>query len=112
MGNAEYAPCLVPRSAYHLRVSKSPKKQDRPDQAASQEAKILWALDGLIDVEGPVMVTSWVAIVEYIDKNGESCLAPLASDMSQWHLAGMLETGREMLFEEYLFADEFDEYDE
>lgn len=93
-------------------MSKSPEKDDKPDAAASQEAKILWALDGLIDVEGPVMVTSWVAIIEYIDRNGDSCLAPLSSDMSQWRLAGMLETGREMLFEEYALADDFDEFDE
>lgn len=99
-------------SAYHLRVSKPRKKDDQPDIAASQEAKILWALDGLIEVEGPVMVTSWIAIVEYIDQNGESCLTPLSSDMPPWRLAGMLETGREMLFEEYALAEEFDEYDE
>ena len=93
-------------------MSKPRKKNDQPDSAASQEAKILWALDGLIDVEGPVMVTSWIAIVEYIDHNGESCLTPLSSDMPPWRLAGMLETGREMLFAEYVLTDEFDEYDE
>lgn len=100
------------KSAYHLRVSKPRKKADQPDIAASQEAKILWALDGLIDAEGPVMVTSWIAIVEYIDHNGESCLAPLSSEMPPWRLAGILETGREMLFNEYVFEEEFDEYDE
>ena len=93
-------------------MSKARKKADQPDPAASQEAKILWALDGLIDVEGPVMVTSWVAIVEYMDQNGESCLAPLCSNIPQWRLAGMLETGRDMLFSEYLYDEEFGEFDE
>lgn len=93
-------------------MSKPRKKDDQPNSAASQEAKILWALDGLIDIEGPVMVTSWVAIIEYIDQSGESCLAALSSHMPEWRLAGLLETGREMLFAEYVLAEDFDEYDE
>jgi hypothetical protein len=100
------------KRAYHLSVSKPPKKADQPDSASSQEAKILWALDGLIDAEGPVMVTSWIAIIEYIDHNGESCLAPLSSEMPPWRMAGILETGREMLFADYVYTEEFDEYDE
>lgn len=72
----------------------------------------MWALDGLIDIEGPVMVTSWITIVEYIDHNGESCLSPLCSDMPPWRLAGMLETGREMLFEDYVVTEDYDDFDE
>lgn len=87
-------------------------KDDRPDAAASQEAKLLWALDGLIDVEGPVMVTSWVAMIEYIDKDGDTQLAPLCSDMPQWRMTGIIDAGREALLDDFFFADEFDDYDE
>ena len=94
-------------------MKKKPEpKDDRPSEAASQEAKLLWALDGLIDAEGPVMITSWVAIVEYIDKDGDTQLAPLCSDMPQWRMTGMIDSGREMLVEDYVFADEFDDYDD
>ena len=93
-------------------TKKQPDSPDRPDTAASQEAKLLWALDGLIDAEGPVMITSWIAVIEYIDANGDTQLAPLCSDMPPWRMTGMLDSSREMLIEEYEFADEFDDYDE
>lgn len=93
-------------------TKKQPENTDQPDQAASQEAKLLWALDGLIDAEGPVMITSWIAVIEYIDKDGDTQLAPLCSDMPQWRMTGMLDSGREMLIDEYVFAEEFDDYDE
>lgn len=90
-------------------VSQTPKpSQDKPDKAASQEAKLLWALDGLIESDGPVMITSWVAIVEYMDQHGQSELVPLCSDMPPWRMTGMIDSGREMLVEEYEFYDEDD----
>lgn len=90
-------------------MPKTPKpSQDQPDNAASQEAKLLWALDGLIESNGPVMITSWVAIVEYMDQHGHSELVPLCSDMPQWRMTGMIDTGREMLIEEYAYYDDDD----
>lgn len=85
------------------------KNVDQPDEAASQETKILWALNGLVDTEGPVMVTAWVAIIEYMDNTGETQLAPLASSMSQWHMTGMIDAGRDMLIAEYDYAEEWED---
>jgi hypothetical protein len=93
-------------------AKKGDKAQDRPDAAASQEAKLLWAFDGLIDVEGPVMITAWVTIIEYIDKDGDTHLAPLSSDMPPWRMTGIVDSGRESLIEDYEFFDEYDDWDE
>ena len=93
-------------------TKKGDKEQDRPDAAASQEAKLLWAFDGLLDAEGPVMITSWVTIIEYIDKDGETHLAPLCSDMPLWRMTGIVDSGRESLIEDYEFFEEYDDYDE
>jgi len=102
-----------PLRAYPWSVTKpKPKEKDQPDASSSQEAKILWALDGLIDAEGPVMITSWVIIAEYIDPNGETQLAPVCSEMPQWRMTGMVDAAREMLNEDYLFVSNWDEDDE
>jgi len=93
-------------------AKKGDKEQDRPDAAASQEAKLLWAFDGLLEAEGPVMITSWVTIIEYIDKDGETHLAPLCSDMPLWRMTGIVDSGRESLIEDYEFFDEYDDYDD
>lgn len=89
-------------------TKKEPADNDRPDHAASQEAKLLWALDDLIDAEGPVMVTSWLAVVEYIDRHGDSQLTSLRSDMPQWRMTGILDAARDMLIEEYEYFEEDD----
>jgi hypothetical protein len=93
-------------------TTKPEQNKDQPDPAASQEAKLLWAFDGLIDAEGPLMITSWITIIEYIDSNGETQLQPLASDMPQWRMTGIIDAGRDMLIDEYEFFDEYDEHDE
>lgn len=89
-----------------------PKKADRPDKAASREAKMVWALDDFDHIERPAMVTSWISIVEYMDHLGETHLVSLCSELSQWRLAGMLEIGREMLFAEYEYDEESSDYDD
>ena len=86
--------------------------EDKPDFRDSQEAKILWSLDGLIDAEGPIMVTSWVIMVEYVDKYGETHLSPLCSDMPQWRMTGIIDSSREMLNDDYALLNDWDEPEE
>lgn len=91
-------------------VAKQPKKKvEQPAAEEPREAKLLWALDGLINAEGPVMVTSWIAIVEYIDHEGVTQLAAASNKMPSWRMTGMIDTGREMLFEDYDIYDDYDE---
>lgn len=92
-------------------TKKGASGDDRPDSAASQEAKLLWAFDGLIEADGPIMVTAWVAMIEYIDKDGEPQLAPLCSDVPQWRMTGMIDAGRDLLVEEFDLA-EYDDWDD
>ena len=89
-----------------------PEDKDKPDPHDSQEAKSLWSLDGLIDAEGPIMVNSWVIIVEYIDKFGDTHLSPLCSEMPQWRMTGMVDAAREMLNEDYALLNDWEEPEE
>lgn len=91
-------------------MAKQPKKKpEKPAADEPRESKLLWALDGLIDAEGPVMVTSWIAIVEYIDHEGMAQLAAASNKMPSWRMTGMIDTGRDMLFEDYDVYDDWDE---
>jgi hypothetical protein len=96
---------------YPWTVPKPKKDPDRPDSGAAREEKILWALNGLVDAPGPVMVTSWVAIIEYMDKEGTAQLAALASNMPSWRMTGMIDSGREMLLED-LIVEDYGDYDD
>lgn len=83
------------------------KPDDQPDEQASSEAKILWAFAKYFET-GPKMVTNWVTIIEFIDENGEEQLLPACSDMPYWRMIGMLDSGREVLLDEFEVADSDD----
>jgi len=72
---------------------------------ASIEAALLDALRGLLG-EKKIMVTGWMTVFEYVDKSGRPHLAAFASDMPTWRLAGMSDTGYQMLVEEVEYEEE------
>ena len=76
------------------------KTEDQPDEQASSGAKILWAFAKYVEA-GPKMVTNWVTIIEFIDEKGEEQLLPVCSDMPYWRMVGMLDSGREVLLDEF-----------
>ena len=57
-----------------------------------------------VDETGPVMVTTWVAVCEYIDETGAAGVAAWASDDPQWRINGLLAAAGDML--------DVDEYDD
>ena len=57
------------------------------------------------------MVTSWVTMIEYIDEDGDTQLAPLCSDMPPWRMTGIIDTCREILIEDFDLA-EYDDWDD
>lgn len=93
-------------------MPKAKKNPDRPDPSAAREEKILWALDGLVDAPGPVLITGWVAVIEYMDKEGVAQLAALSSHMPPWRMTGMIDTGRELLFEDLVPAEDYGDFED
>lgn len=47
--------------------------------------------------DGPVIVTGWVVVAEYIDGDGSANVAAWASDDPPWRTAGLLQVGHELL---------------
>lgn len=72
---------------------------------APVEAALLNALRGLLG-ESSIIVTGWMTVFEYIDETGRPRLAAFASDMPTWRLAGMSDTGYQMLVEEAEYEEE------
>lgn len=86
--------------------------EEEAEAPETQEARIIDAFATLIGHEGPLMVTSWVAMVEYIDEEGCARLGAYSSEMPPWRMSGIIEAGQEMLADEFLYEDEFEEYEE
>jgi len=49
------------------------------------------------DEDGPVMITTWVVVCEYIDEDGAASVAAWASDDPQWRINGLLGAAGDML---------------
>lgn len=64
------------------------------------------AFQSLIGDQSPLMVTGWISLVEYIDDAGDQRLAAFSSNLPPWRLNGIIETGHEMLLEEYDYEDD------
>jgi hypothetical protein len=94
-------------------VSKKPEPSPSPDlpDKAKPEDKLIATLKTLLPQNKPVMVTSWVAVVEYMNENGESDLAAFCSNMPVWRLNGIVEAGHDLLVSEYEYV-EGEEYGE
>ena len=46
---------------------------------------------------GPVMVTTWVVVCEYVDEKGSPGFAAWSSDDPPWRVQGLMTHGSEML---------------
>lgn len=86
--------------------------EDEAETPETQEARIIDAFSSLIEHEGPLMVTSWVTMVEYIDAEGCARLGAYSSEMPPWRMNGIIEAGREMLADEFLYDEEYEDYEE
>lgn len=51
----------------------------------------------LADEEGPVMVTTWVVLAEYIGENGSPGFAAWSSDDPPWRVQGLMAHGADLL---------------
>lgn len=80
------------------------KKRD-----TSPEARFLRAFDGFLDAEGPIMITGWATVIEYMDAEGAMQLAAFASDTPSWRIDGMMREGTELLTVEHEYDDWQDE---
>lgn len=89
-------------------MTKKPKPDPDKPGPSKPEDRLIDALKDLLPERNPVMVTGWIAIVEYIDQNGDPDLGAFASNMPPWRMNGIFDTGREMLVEEF----EYDDYEE
>jgi len=78
------------------------KKKKQPP---SPESRFLTAFSPFLDAEGPVMITGWVAVVEYLDADGDHRLGAFASDIPEWRVHGMLTSGGELLANKMLYDD-------
>jgi hypothetical protein len=100
-GTSKTKPAEWGRATLTLRVV--PPSSDA--EKASIEARLLDALRGLLG-ETSIIVTGWMTVFEYVDESGRPRLAAFASDMPTWRLAGMNDTGYQMLVEEAEYEDE------
>jgi hypothetical protein len=51
----------------------------------------------LLNEEGPVMVTTWAMVAEYIDEDGSAGVAAWASDDPSWRVLGIMHAGMDLL---------------
>lgn len=89
---------------------------DRPEPLAPAHEQLPEVIRGLLkdDEDGPVMVTSWAVVTEYIDQDGTPNVAAWCSDDPPWRIDGLLTVARDLL-DASLFDDEDaddEEYDE
>ena len=82
----------------------APADPPEPQQALPDAIRNLLQADG----EGPVMVTSWAVVAEYIDESGAAGVAAWASDDPHWRIVGLLNVAQDMLdvFEDEEIDDE------
>lgn len=52
------------------------------------------------------MVTGWMTVFEYVDESGEVQLVAFSSEMPEWRLAGIVDTGYQMLIEDEEYEDD------
>ena len=83
-------------------------KKQEPEEPVAFEDRLMQALASLLPDEGPIMVTSWIAFLEYVNEDGHPQLAAFASLMPPWRMTGMIDAGAELLAQEF----EYDDYDE
>jgi hypothetical protein len=83
----------------------SKKKSPEPEEPVSFDDRLMQALSDLLPDEGPIMITSWVAFLEYVTEDGSPQLAAFASPMPPWRMTGMIEAGAELLIQEFEYED-------
>lgn len=54
-------------------------------------------LRDMLSDEGPVMVTTWVVVCEYVDEQGSPGFAAWSSDDPPWRVQGLISHGADML---------------
>jgi hypothetical protein len=80
---------------------------DEPEDLTAAHRRLPEAIRDLIGKdEGPVMVTTWAVVCEYIDETGAAGVAAWASDDPSWRISGLLATAGDMLA-----IDEYDDED-
>jgi hypothetical protein len=80
-------------------------KKKKPGTPASPESRFLTAFSPFLDAEGPVMITAWVSVIEYLDADGQPRLAAFASETPDWRIQGMLTSGGELLANSLFYDD-------
>lgn len=81
-----------PPRLYSWRVTTDPEKPE-PHRVLPDAVQAILASDE----GGPVMVTTWVVVCEYLDETGAASVAAWASDDPQWRINGLLAAAGEML---------------
>jgi len=89
---------------------------DSPDPVPMAQEKMPDVLRALLaaDEDGPVMVTTWAAVCEYIDSEGSANVAAWQSDDPPWRVGGLLTVAQDLLDTSSLheYDDEYDEEDD
>lgn len=80
---------------YPWRVTETPEAPDKPEPHRVLPDSIRALIQ--VDEEGPVMVTTWAVVAEYIDEDGAASVAAWASDDPQWRINGLLSVAADML---------------
>jgi len=93
------SPTESPIRPYPWKVTTEPEKPEPHRVLPDAVQSILAADEG-----GPVMVTTWVVVCEYLDETGAASVAAWASDDPQWRINGLLAAAGDMLD-----VDEFDD---
>lgn len=87
---------------YPWRVTKTPEPPPKPEPHRVLPDAVRALIEA--DEEGPIMVTTWAVVAEYIDEDGAASVAAWASDDPQWRINGLLSVAADML--------DVDEYDD
>lgn len=84
-------PPTIPLRLYSW--SMDPEPRPEPHRLLPDAIQSLLTTEG----EGPLMVTTWAVVAEYIDETGAAGVAAWASDDPQWRINGILAAAVEML---------------
>ena len=100
-------PTEAPVRLYSWRVTETPETPDKPEPHRVLPDSIRALIQ--VDEEGPVMVTTWAVVAEYIDEDGAASVAAWASDDPQRRINGLLSVAADMLDVDELDDEEIDD---
>lgn len=66
----------------------------------------------MAEEEGPVMVTTWAVVCEYLDENGSANVAAWASNDPPWRIGGLIAVAGELLDTFVYDTEDEDEYED